>query len=406
MILLYSIFIRIYYFGVYLAAFWNKKAQQWIEGRKALYQNLHQQIPSHQQPIWFHCASVGEFEQALPLIHQCNKKYSQSPILLTFFSPSGYEYAKAKYPDWLIAYLPLDTQKQMSLFIATCKPAMVFVIKYEFWYHMLAELHKKKIPTFLVSGIFRDNQLFFKSYGAFYRKILHFFTHLFVQNESSLHLLQSIQVNHATLAGDTRFDRVVENKNTFFSDHKIENWIDGHKVFMAGSVWDSDIPLLQKIIAGLPADWKIIFAPHEINHFKTHWINEPFITYTTMSDEKARFCIINTMGILSKLYRYADLVYVGGGFGKGIHNILEPAVYAKPILIGPHFHKFDEAHNLVSKGCAFSVNPQNVDFVLHHHIFDKNKYQAIEKQLIEYISTNTNLSEKIMVLIDRFLKVS
>lgn len=402
MILLYNIAIRFYYSIIYIASLWNEKARKWVAGRKNISADLSKK-KSNNQTIWFHCASVGEYEQALPLIRLCKQKYGGFQVLVTFYSPSGYEYARKKFPDEWIVYLPLDTRHNISSFIHQVNPVFVFVIKYEFWYHMLSQLHDKNIPVFLVSGIFRKEQLFFSPFGTFQRKILHFFTHLYVQNEDSRALLKSIHIGNVTVTGDTRFDRVNENKNEIFHDLKIARFVTTEKIFVAGSVWDSDIPVLKKIIDILPSDWKIMLVPHEINHFSTDWIIEPFIKYTDPEIGDSRILFIDTMGILSKLYRYAKFVYVGGGFGKGIHNILEPAVYCKPVFIGTRFHKFNEAAELVRLECAFSVNSENAGDFIKREIFDENKYQLTEDRLNRYMSVNTNLSEKILVYVDRYL---
>ncbi len=380
---------------------WDEKARKWIQGRKA----TASYVSDHKQKtIWFHCASVGEFEQALPLISLCKVRYPESPILTTFYSPSGYEYAQKKYPTLGIAYLPLDTKSGMQNFISMVNPKMVFIIKYEFWYHLLNQLHQREIPLFLVAGIFRKEQLFFKGIiGALHRKMLGFFSYLLVQNEQSKLLLSEIGVQHVSVAGDTRFDRVAENKEVDFADAIIEKFVTTEKVFVAGSVWNSDIPVLKSIIASLPKDWKVLIAPHEVKHFDTNWIAEPLNSYQSPNELSARIFLLDTVGILSKVYRYANFVYVGGGFGKGIHNILEPAIFLKPVLIGPNFKKFQEAVDLVGQGCAFVVNTENSAFLIENELFDKIKRAQLEIKMNAYMSANTNLSEKIMVYVSRYL---
>ncbi|MBK8146403.1 MAG: hypothetical protein IPK62_16180 [Bacteroidetes bacterium] len=401
MIFIYNIGIRLYYLAILIASLWNEKARKWIQGRRGQ-QNLFS--VSAQKNIWFHCASVGEFEQALPLLSLCCTLYPESPILTTFYSPSGYEYALKKYPDLRIAFLPLDTPSAMQDFIVRVNPKMVFIIKYEFWYHLLKQLHRQKIPLFLVAGIFRKDQLFFNGIlGAFPRKMLHFFSHIFVQNEQSKILLNGIGVQQVSVAGDTRFDRVAENKQADFVDPSIEQFVSTDTIFVAGSVWNSDIPVLKRILSSLPADWKVLIAPHEVGHFDTTWIAEPISSYQNPGDGSARIFLLDIVGILSKVYRYANFVYVGGGFGKGIHNILEPAIYLKPVLIGPNFAKFQEAVELVAAGCAFVVNTENIDFLIKNELFDKIKREQLEIKMNAYMSANTNLSEKIMVYVSRYL---
>jgi 3-deoxy-D-manno-octulosonic-acid transferase len=389
---------------LFIASLWNEKAAKWIKGRRSVLKQIRQTKRLNCKTIWFHCASVGEYEPALPLIGMMEEQYGQYQILVTFYSPSGYEYAKAKYPSQCITYLPLDTVGNVKAFIAEADPVAVFVIKYEFWYHLLATLKRKHIPVFLVSGIFRKEQLFFHFAGGFYRKILHFFTHFFVQDQESLDLLRSVQIENVTVAGDTRFDRVLSNRNSPFSDAKIETFTGHDPVFIAGSVWNTDIPVLRSIMDALPAGWKILIAPHEIAHFQTDWIREPFCTYSSLQDSGGRVMIIDTMGILSKLYRLSTFVYVGGGFGRGIHNILEPAVYLKPVLIGQNYHKFKEARDLLALGGAFSVNSENAGFLVKNTMLDENKYLQIVNLLNAYITANSNLSEKILVFVGTYLR--
>ena len=393
MVLIYNIGIRVYHLAILLACLWNEKARKWIAGRKTGFQHF---AKHDEKSIWFHCASVGEFEQAQPLIALCKARNPESPILITFFSPSGYEYASKKYPDDRIAYLPLDTKNGMREFISKANPRMVFVIKYEFWYHMLQQLHQQGIPIFLVAGIFRREQLFFNS-------LFGFFSHLFVQNEQSKSLLDSIHVHEVTVGGDTRFDRVAENKKADFADAIIDKFIATDKVLVAGSVWNSDIPVLKSLIDSLPQDWKFIIAPHEVNHFDTSWISEATCSYQNSNGSPSRILILDIVGILSKVYRYANFVYVGGGFGKGIHNILEPAVYSKPILFGPNYLKSQEAVDLLELQAAFIVNAKKVGNLIKETLLDKNNRALLEKKINAYMSANTYLSEKIWVYVSRYL---
>lgn len=404
MIVLYNIGIRIYYLLVFMASLRNVKAKKWIAGRKSALQQLKEQKGKSTRTIWFHCASVGEYEQALPLIELMKESYGQFQILVTFFSPSGYEYARLKYPAQFITYLPLDTAANMRQYVKEADPVAVFIIKYEFWYHLLKTLSDENIPIFLISGIFRKQQLFFHPAGILHRKMLGFFTHLFVQDTGSADLLSTLNINQVTVAGDTRFDRVISNKSVPFHDTQIERFAGEQHVFIAGSVWNSDIPVLKAIVEALPSEWRILIAPHEPGHFQTDWIAEPFCFYTTHSSPPARIMVLDTIGLLSRLYRFANFVYVGGGFGKGIHNILEPAVYFKPVLIGNNYHKFKEAHDLLALGAALTVNTENAAILIKNTIFDEIKYLQIVNSLKSYIAANTNLSEKILVLVSTYLK--
>ena len=404
MILIYNFFIRVYYVLIYFASGWNSKAKKWIDGRKNI-QLSFEKKQHDKQTIWFHCASVGEYEQALPLQKLVKKRYPQYQIFTTFFSPSGYQYAHQKYPEEWIAYLPLDTKKNMKLFVEKVNPKAVFFVKYEFWYHALHSIYIKNIPLFLVSGIFRPDQLFFKRIGFFYRKILSFFTCLFVQDNESAQLLKSIQIEHVEVVGDTRYDRVINNKLNNFEDKKINNFCSNKKIFIAGSVWNSDIDIFNKLIELLSDDWKIIIAPHEIKYFDKKMLIEPCDNYTSNGEIKSRILMIDTIGILSKIYRFGTFAYVGGGFGKGIHNILEPIVYEIPVFFGPKNEKFLEAKQMIESGVAFEISTKNAESVLKKNIFNKQEYNTFACKINSLMSINTNVSEKIIVYISKYLNV-
>lgn len=402
MVFIYNIIMRLYQAGIALYAIRNSKAAKMIAGRKHIATDIVSGKMAGKRNLWVHCASVGEYEQALPLIALLKDHYQETKILVSFFSSSGYEYARQQQPQEWITYLPADNAKAMAEFIERLDPLLVFVIKYEFWYHMLHQLNKRNIPVFLVSGIFRKEQLFFSPLGGLHRKMLSFFTHFFVQNEESKTLLAGLKLNNVTVNGDTRFDRVIRISREPFADPVLDAFVAaGNNVFVAGSTWNSDIPVLKKIIATLPSDWKIIIAPHEMDHLDLDWLEEPYSFYSDNTPEMARVLIINRTGLLSRLYRYAFFVYVGGGFGKSIHNILEPVAYAKPVLIGPEFRKFSEAVVLTATHCVFVVKAENVADVIENEIFNKIKYAAISASLSAYIAANTNVSEKILVYLDR-----
>lgn len=378
----------------------DAKAKAILIGQKQTLQKLKNE--QHQDVIWFHCASVGEFEQGYPLLNKLRVQYPFHKYLITFYSPSGYQFVRAKYPAEWILYLPKDTQKNMRYFIEKVNPSLVFVVKYEFWFHLLNELKKKGIPTFLISGIFRENQLFFKPFfGTFFSSILKKFTHLFLQDLNSFELLNTIKIDSKSVSGDTRFDRVLENKKASFTDEKIEKFIQQNKVFIAGSCWNEDIEIIHSIIENLPADWKIILAPHEMNSFKTNWIKSSFQFYTDSSfPAESNILILDTMGLLSKLYRFSNLTYIGGGFGKGIHNILEPAVFEHPILIGPNYQKFNEAKRLIDLGCVFSILSKNqVPDLMTKIVLSPHYINEIKHKMASYIQENTNVSDRILVFL-------
>lgn len=400
MLFLYNLGIFFYVFGVRVASILNPKAKKWLAGQKGIFNLIHDHDQNYNHPFWFHCASVGEFEQGYPLMLKLKDQYSNANFVITFFSPSGYEYVSKRYKTFSVYYLPIDTPNNAKKFLDLVKPRAAFFIKYEFWFHYLTELKTRQIPTFLVSGIFRSSQPFFKWYGNLHRKMLKSFTYLFVQNEESRHLLHNIGIEHNRVFGDTRFDRVLQLKGGEFSNDKIDTFINHSKVFIAGSVWASDENALSRIIQLLPSDWKIIIAPHEIDNYSTKWLKEGYRTYSNFTSDQTRILILDTMGMLSKLYRIASLVYIGGGYGKGIHNILEAAIYEIPILIGPKYLKFNEAVELIQEGVVFNTQEKEVDSMILELIHNDDFYQIIKRKLNFYMSEHTNVSEKILVFLN------
>ena len=354
----YDFFIFLYTFFIKLASFWNEKARLWINGRKEF-----PTFSSSQKKIWMHCASLGEFEQGRPVLESFRKQFPQHQIVLSFFSPSGFEirknYAGADY----VIYLPSDTKKNAERLIKAINPELVIWVKYEYWFHFLSSLKKNKIPTLLISGIFRPNQPFFKWYGNFWREMLNCFTHIFVQNQESVQLLQSIHKTNLSVSGDTRFDRVADIAKNQNKVNGIADFIDHHFSIIAGSTWPEDERLLADFIS-TNNQIKFIIAPHEINASKLLKLKEQLNTAVFYSEwikisakkTDSNVLIIDNVGMLSKLYHYGNLAYVGGGFNKsGIHNLLEAAVYGKPVIIGPNYKKFQEAIDLIKIGGAFSI---------------------------------------------------
>jgi len=396
-VLLYNIGLFLYSVGIHFTALFNEKARKWILGREDIFSRLKQVC--FQDTIWFHCASVGEFEQGMPLLKKLRDKYPDSSFLVTFFSPSGYEYARKRYSDLPIFYLPSDTKQHAVQFIEIIQPKAVFFIKYEFWFHYLNELKKQHIPTFLISGIFRKGQAFFSFYGGLHRRMLSCFTWLFLQNEESKKMLDNIGLRNSGVFGDTRFDRVDELSKMDLNDTIIQDFTKHAKVFIGGSVWSTDQETLSRIISLLPTDWKIILAPHEIGHYETKWIQEEIVTHSAYNSSSARILILDTLGVLSKLYRKASIVYIGGGYGKGIHNILEAAIYNIPILIGPKFEKFREAVDLVGEGVVFDMAENGTEKTLVRLLHEEEFYKAVRDRCSSYMSRQTNVSEKILVFL-------
>ena len=338
-----------------------------VEGRKTVFSTLKSKINPIDKTIWFHAASLGEYEQGLPVIEKIKEKYPNHKIIVTFFSPSGYEVRKNNTVTDVTVYLPLDTKSNAKQFLDLVHPELVFFIKYEYWPNYLNELKNRNIKTYLISGILRENQAFFKWYGGFYRNALKTFDYFFVQNKSSKELLQSIGYNNVKVSGDTRFDRVVsilERDNTL---DFIEEFKDNKTTIVIGSSWPKDEELLVNYINQSSDDLKFIIAPHNIKQEQILELKNSIKKNTVLFSEKenqnlANFnvFIIDTIGILTKIYSYADIAYVGGGFGNpGVHNILEPATFGVPIVIGPNYSHFAEATALVNMDGCVSIQNQN-----------------------------------------------
>ena len=364
MSLIYNISIWFYLISIKVAALFNTKAAQWTEGRKTIFTDLKNQIDSEDQVIWFHVASLGEFEQGRPLMEEVKKSFPGHKILLTFFSPSGYE-VKKNFPgaDYIF-YLPIDTPSNAKKFVSIVKPKMAIFVKYEFWYNYLNELYKNKVPLLMISVIFRPSQHFFSFWGGWFRKQLHKVTWFYVQNNQSVDLLKKIKIYHTEKSGDTRFDRV---KALAEEQHKlpaIKRFKDNSLLMVAGSTWPPDEAILKNVLDKSKTSFKLVIAPHVVSDIHIDEIKQKFdryhpILFTDFEktfSEDASVLIVNTTGILSKIYRYADLSYVGGGFGVGIHNLLETATYGQPVLFGPKFKKFQEAHDLIEIRSGFPIS--------------------------------------------------
>jgi len=360
--LLYDIGIQVYIFLVRLAAIRNTKAKLWLRGRRNWYSGLIKGIGAEEEVVWFHCSSLGEFEQGRPLMEEVRKRYPQYRILLTFFSPSGYEKRKEFKGADYVTYLPADTLFNARRFVGGLRLKAVYFIKYEFWFHFLHELHRKKVPVFLVSGIFRKNQIFFRPLGSWYRNFLKYFTHFFVQNNESGELLRSIGFENISVSGDTRFDRVLEIVGSASRFEKIERFAKDRRVIIAGSTWEPDEDLILEAFNHFGEELSWIIAPHEVTAERLNRISRKFPGSVRFSDclsgrdEPGRVIIVDTIGHLSALYRYADIAFIGGGFGRGIHNILEAATYGLPVLFGPNYTKFQEAVDLVERQSAFPID--------------------------------------------------
>ena len=364
MLFLYNLIVQIASFLLKIVAVFSPKIKLFVEGRKSVFEILESKINATDKTIWFHAASLGEYEQGLPVIERIKEKFPSHKIVLTFFSPSGYEVRKNNLVADVTVYLPLDTKKNALQFLSIVRPEMVFFIKYEYWPNYLTELRKLGIPTYLISGIFRKNQLFFKWYGGFYRTALNTFTYFFVQNESSKKLLLELGKTNVAVSGDTRFDRVASILEKDNSLDFIETFKNDTLTIVAGSSWPKDENLLVDYINQTSEKIKFIIAPHNIKEEQIQELKNSIFKKVVLFSEKSTknladfdVFIIDTIGILTKIYSYADIAYVGGGFGNpGVHNILEPATFGVPIVIGPNFSHFAEATALVNREGCISIS--------------------------------------------------
>ncbi len=358
---MYNLAINLYFSLVKAAAPFNTKAKLMTEGHKQVFPLLQKAIEKDSEYIWFHAASLGEFEQARPLIEEIRKAHPKYKIIITFYSPSGYEVRKNFEQADVVCYLPPDTKKNVRKFLDIVNPKKVFFIKYEFWANYLTELNKRKIETYIVSAIFRKEQLFFKFYGKAYRNLLFKFNHLFVQDKQSSDLLQSIGITNTTICGDTRFDRVFDIKSKAKELPLIQKFKTQFTI-VAGSTWPKDDEIVIKYFNENP-NTKLIIAPHEINDEHLNSIiselKRSFLLYSEADEESidsVDCIIIDCFGLLSSIYRYGDVAYIGGGFGVGIHNTTEAAVYHMPVVFGPNYSKFKEARDLIEWKGGNSIN--------------------------------------------------
>ena len=380
-----------------------------MNGRKNIFDRLRAELQSQDSKIiWFHCSSLGEFEQGRPVIEKLKSQNPGLKFLLTFFSPSGYEIRKDyKGVDWVF-YLPLDSKKNAKTFFDIVNLALAVFVKYDYWYYYLNECKKRKIPLLLISGIFRKEQPFFKWYGNLHRSMLNCFTHFFVQDKESLQLLQSININNATVTGDTRFDRVSEIAENFTPIEAIEKFCSGLPVLVAGSTWSEDEKLIKDATANFP-DLKIIIAPHEIHKEHIDQLKSFFpdaVLYSQLRVQSPEaiisdHLIIDNIGMLSKLYHYSTIAYVGGGFNKGIHNTIEAAVYGNPVLFGPNYKKFKEAIGLIENGGGICITSSNeLSTILQKFISDKTALGLSGKNSFDFVKQNKGATEKILYYIE------
>ena len=410
----YTFGIRLYGLGIRIASLFSEKAKLWVNGRKHLFERMQSLLPPDSRKcVWIHASSMGEFEQARPVIELIHSSFPDCRIVVTFFSPSGYEIRKNYDLADAVLYMPLDTPRNARRFLDMVKPQVALFVKYDFWFNTLAELKRRNVPTFIFSTIFRPSQYFFKWYGRWFRRQLGAFTHFFVQNEESKALLQGVGYENVTITGDTRFDRVAKIAANAKENAIVERFANGKPVVMAGSSWPVDEKILQQFITTTPHDVKLIVAPHEIDESHVNQIKRLFgndaVCYTEINptDDLANYkiLIVNTMGMLSSLYRYSHIAYIGGGFGKGIHNILEAVVYGTPVCFGPNHSKFQEAKDIIALGGgAIVFSADGFSYIVNNWLSDNKLCQQASDICRQYTQANIGSSERIYETVRNYLK--
>jgi 3-deoxy-D-manno-octulosonic-acid transferase len=408
--LFYTLAIRIFGFLVWAAAPFRRSARLWVDGRRGWHRRLKEAMRGKENPVWFHAASLGEFEQGRPIIERVREAYPEIPILLTFFSPSGYEVRKHFEAVDHVHYLPLDTPGNARRFLDAVRPKLAVFIRYEYWYNLLWAMFRRGIPVVMVSSIFRKDQIFFKPYGSWTRNALRRISRFFVQNEESLALLEAIGVENKEMSGDTRFDRVwaaAQEKRDF---PVVERFLSGRKCLMAGSTWPFDDRLLKEIVPEFP-DLKFVIVPHHVDEANIRRVMALYggqaALYSRGGDqglEERQVLVVDTIGMLTHLYRLADLAYVGDGFGAGIHSIMEPAAFGMPIFFGPNYRNFQEAVDLVARGGAFAVGGRD-DLVegIRRFAGDEEARRAAARICREYIEEKRGATDRVMRGLVRFL---
>ncbi|CAL2086180.1 3-deoxy-D-manno-octulosonic acid transferase [Tenacibaculum sp. 190524A05c] len=413
MLFIYNLIIHIVYFFIKIIALFNAKLKLFVDGRKETFRAL-ESIKTNDKVFWIHAASLGEFEQARPIIEQLKSLYSDYKIVVTFFSPSGYEIRKNYDLADVVCYLPFDTSKNVKRFIKQVHPDLAIIVKYEFWPNLLNELRKTKTKTILVSGIFRKDQLFFKSYGKWMRNFLSAFNHFFVQNKSSKELLHQVNFNNVTVSGDTRFDRVHKILNQDNTIDFIEDFKSNTYTVIAGSTWKEDEDLLVNYINEVATDEeKFIIAPHKINSESIESLRKSILKKTILYSERNnvdlkdyQVFIVDTIGLLTKIYAYANAAYVGGGLATGLHNILEPATFGVPVIFGGNkYQKFNEAIELLELGGSKTIiNQKDLNSILVSLKKDITLRIAMGENCKKYISNNIGATPTILEYIKQQLQ--
>jgi 3-deoxy-D-manno-octulosonic-acid transferase len=402
---IYNLTVRSYQVLLHLAAPFHPKAAKWVAGRQGLFDLIARQMSgSKSRTVWFHCASLGEFEQGRPLMEALRQQYPSYRIVLTFFSPSGYEVRKNYGGADYVFYLPADSAANARLFLDLVQPELAVFVKYEFWYHYLRELRQRGVPVISVAAIFRPNQLFFKWYGGFYRDILRHFTHIFIQNQASADLLRQVGIAQVSVTGDTRFDRVLQTAAQVKPISVVAQFSGSDPVMVIGSSWPQDMMILLPFIRQHHPKLRFIIAPHEIHEEQVEDLRQKlqglavrFSQSSASSLSNYRVLLIDNVGMLSSLYAYATYAYIGGAFGKGLHNILEAAVFGVPVFFGPRYHKFQEAVDLVELGCAIPVRGlEELETKFGQISTSMEEMQRISQQSKAYIAKKAGATDQIM----------
>ncbi len=408
-LLVYHLFLWSYGLVINLVAVWNIKARRWRDGRKGILEKVKLAFKDETAPIvWMHCASLGEFEQGRPVLEDLRQNHPQCKFLLTFYSPSGYEVRKNYEGADYIFYLPMDSAVHSRQFIEIVKPVFVLWVKYDYWYYYLKNLKSRNVPVVLVSGLFRKDHVFFRWYGGLQRRMLQCFTHFFVQTEGSVDRLEKLGiVSNVTVSGDTRFDRVIDIAEQFETIPLIEEFCGDHSVIVAGSTWLEDEEEIDHFANSNP-HLKFIIAPHEIDEERLKEIEALFestIRYSQLETNNPEYTpnvlIIDNIGLLSRLYRYATISFVGGGFGDdGVHNVLEAAVYGKPVIFGPVYDRYIEAVELVGSGGGFSIeNALEAEELFSGLLGNSQEYNQACDASREYVYSKRGATEKILQVI-------
>jgi 3-deoxy-D-manno-octulosonic-acid transferase len=409
---LYQLAINGYSFLLKGLAPFHPKARLMVEGRRDLFTRMEAALAGNQHPVaWFHCASLGEFEQGRPLLEAFSRQHPEYRIVLTFFSPSGYEVRKNYSGAHYIFYLPMDCPSHARQFLNLVNPQLAVFVKYEFWYNYLHELSRRGIPVISVSAIFRPGQLFFKPYGGFYRDMLRAFTHIFTQNEASARLLRQAGISQVSVAGDTRFDRVLQTAAAVKTIPVVEAFQGRQPIFMIGSSWPQDLAILLPFIRKWAGQLKFIIAPHEIHEKEIRELMDSLpglaIRYSAAAPETVAdypVLLIDNIGMLSSLYAYGSFAYVGGAFGKGLHNTLEAAVFGLPLFFGPVYHKFQEARDLVQQGLAFPIHTSaELEDTFAALYQNPAQQESIRRQAKTYVQDHSGATDQILERVHQWL---